>query len=278
MITFETAQILVNNSGIVADTVSLSTEGTSTPVFVAGSKQYTQNAEFGNPVNKLSLSYIPMMNFDPILDTVKYYSTGNYWDADSPFLRISLGGVSGIFYLDSFSLRTENNSPVSCSISLTNYHGLSGSLASNTPIISDRSPDELYALHSAALDLYSGNSFFYNFFDSINYSMAVEYGVNYTIGRVNPYKITPTLTSENLNIALDTYTAINYSGLSNGAYISNVTGINLYSLSKVFSDQLGTYPYYTFPIYLTGFFVKNSSMNINTNDIVKTEYTFNRFK
>lgn len=123
---FDKCDVKINESGMVALGVRLSTENGLSPVYSVGRRGVVDQTPAGDLVSNLEMSYLVQPANEPNFVTVEHMKnlTGSILDP----VVVSVGDLSGEFYIDSYSINAQPNEPIQASVSMTAYTELSGQL------------------------------------------------------------------------------------------------------------------------------------------------------
>lgn len=223
MISFEQCDVIVNGSGIMADSVLLGSESQMSPVQVLGNLRPIGYTQIGNFQNNLQISYYLEPRNEPIYGIVQRLKslTGNNLDSSS---IIAVGGITGNFYLESYTVSTTEHEPVKASASFISFSPLSGAIAEKTNAISyDASHcSGLAHFYSTTLmlirnDIRNPDSKVTSYYGTANLrSLSYSFKVNslpiFTLGQSGPMRVQLMGAEESLEIQHEVYLPLDITG------------------------------------------------------------------
>jgi hypothetical protein len=122
MLNWNKVAVRINNTGIMAQSASLSNQSNLTPIFGLGYKGGLDESVNGPQVSEVSIAYIPKAQSDPFWGVLGDYKTANNI---SPVV-LTIGGISGSFYMTNYSISFQPNTLVSASASFRSFNAISG--------------------------------------------------------------------------------------------------------------------------------------------------------
>jgi len=129
MIFFEKCDVLINGTGILAESASLSVDTPFASVDVLGTHFSQGYVNLGNLQNSVELSYFLETTKEPnrlILNQIKENRLV------VPTTTLTIGGLSGSFYLDTYRVQVVEHQPVMVTVSYVGFVPISGSLTNST--------------------------------------------------------------------------------------------------------------------------------------------------
>lgn len=261
---FNDIVVLINGTGVLANSAGISTNNSVQPIKLLGLNRPPCQIPQGPVVSKCSISYIPNLKNDKVFEYVRFARTGDY--NQSPSFTLSMGGLSGSFYLDSVSFRLSENSIFQNSVSFSSYNQLSGSI---------RAQDYNETFDSNELGLSETTVFNQGIYGSPTNVLGFEYSFTispqplYRVGRSEPSQMLFDDLKETVVIDSEVYNHIQYSGQDIEDY-TDVTKVTLNSASMLFNQTFGGYDVHSEVFSITGFQVTSNKVSYGLNDIART--------
>ena len=243
---FNKCNVVVNGSGIMASTASITTTNSLTPIRSVGKKGIIYQAPTGPLTTKYNMSYIVETNNEPNYNIVQALKTTENQFHNNPIV-VEVGGIRACCYLTSYSLDCKPNGPVTASVSYQSYKDTTGSLSSTTatPVIYN-------TLRSSGI-AHGWTSFISTSSNSItNKSYGFDYGFDmnwtpaFTFGRLDPYDVRFTNATETITLERDTDYDVTFSGqkassvlLGSGVlgYVEDDKNINLHAIGMLCDSE-----------------------------------------
>lgn len=261
MIFFKDAKVVVNGSGLIADTASVNLANNISSILSLGKKNIVSRTTNGGIEGRVNVSYIIEPGNEPVNGLSKYIKNNELSQYDPCYLEIA--GISGSFYLDTYTVRIGQNEPASANASFISFGQISGDLNTNTTAVFNPRNNSGIA-HAYTTTFFAGQDqittgSFYN----LDYEFKANWKPQFTIGQLNPTQILLTSAEERFSIERDFYKGISITGeyLSN---YSNIDKVKLFELSYLI-DNTGNY----LDFDINSHFVRNVDINANLDDVVK---------
>ena len=279
MIEFQNCKALVNGTGIIADSASLSTENNLSPLYVIGKKGIINNSPKGSIKNSFRFSYYPQLNSEPnvlISNLLKNFvnSGGNYSG-----VTLSICNITGYnCYLDSFSIKAAPNDLVRASASFTSFIPLSGSV--NTGF-NDIVIDSL--AYGWATYVASGASYLTVPTYDFEYSFEANWSPFYVLGNKYPAQIDLLSCSEQIKLQRDAFYQSSFSGNDPCSQFMSCsldgTDIEIANLSFVCEAEGfgGTPSGQSITFTITGGKLTNSNLDAKVDDIVRVDSVITKY-
>ncbi len=252
---FTDCEVSINGSGILAESAQLETTNPQTTIPLMGyigNLTKTSNGEFQTSCN---LNYILSVSNQSIYNLVSYLKTGyNNFNFNSNV--ISLGGVTGNFYLSSYNLNLLPNSLIKVSANFIGFTEFSGNFQ-NAPINYNVS-DTILNTSVSLFFKKNGESVNVNCYN-LNYSFQCNWQPEYIIGSKFPIQVQLGQVSENLKFQADEYKKNVFSGMSISDYfVNSFDTLEINALSGNF----------TLSVPLDNFTVKSTEINGQVDSLV----------
>ena len=213
-------------------------------------------------ISKFDMEYYLETNNNPnqyLIDSIK--SMANPM-SQSPVI-IKGGGISGSFYLQSYSLDVAPNSLVTANASFISFYPLSGQL------IAESATENLLLssglAHSWSATLSEDSDPFYSF----SYFFDADIKPIYIIGKKEPKQVNIGSASETIKITRNDFVTLDVTGKISDQILTLKTG-NLQGLYAYYDLN---HPYYI-PIALSGFTLTSAQTDFVVDDFVKTSLNF----
>lgn len=306
MLEARNCNIRINNTGIMAQNVTLNSSNSVVPVQSVGKRGFDRYVPNGPVTHTLSIDYVLKTEREPNYQI--YNSLKNLSDSSShsPAL-ISIGGITGNFYLNSYSVSSSPNniskaqaSYVNFDLSLSGY--LNDSKQDNYSILTTESGEDIETEDGLSLFMTEGSLDYAGDYDGFangwttflyenaelsqdpvydfGYSFQAEWEPTYLIGSKTASQVDLMNYRESISLIREVYTKPKYSG--EDIYLSqNESGdfdgtnrdldLRIYGLYRLCN---GTGDFLSFS--LSGANITSSTVNFQLNDMVLTETTATR--
>ncbi len=259
--------LYIGTTGVFAESASLSQENTVDGQYFLGSQYRNTTNINGGVVNSLDYSAIMEMDKDPTLRNASGIKV-NLTAANTLSHPINFAGVSGTFYLKSFSFSLLPNSPLVYQASYINFSNVSGTFTGRSYLytgeINQRTVNGASAfitdINNARVPVYS-----------LDYSLNVNVKPRYKIGLDIPYNVTALSAEENYEAEIETFNLVNFYGSDSYSVVfrsgRKITLQNMVPLSGRFTSEFD----------ISGSVVTQISNNLNPNSAFTTKYKFQKY-
>lgn len=259
----------------MSQSVTLNSANSVVPVRSVGKRGFSKYVPNGPVTHNLSISYVLKTEREPnyqIYNSLRNLSDSSSYDP----VNIKMGGISGDFYLNSYSV---SSSPNNLTTAQANYISFSKALDGYLEDIVDTGIEYVsnYTGFSNGWTTY----FYENGVESqdpiydFNYSFQAEWEPSYIIGSKEPSQVDLLSHTENLSLVREIYTKPKFSG--EDIYMSqDQTGdfngtakdanLRIYGLYKL-CDGSGDYLSFA----LSGANITSSTVDYRLNDLILTE-------
>lgn len=259
----------------MAQSVTLNSSNSVVPVQSVGKRGFAKYVPNGPVTNTVSISYVLKTEREPnyqIYNTLKNLSDSSSY---SP-VEIKMGGISGNFYLNSYSVSSSPNNTSTAQANYINYDlNLSGHLNDQKDYSLDYTGDYEGFGNGWTTFLYENNSLTQDPVYDFGYSFQAEWEPTYLVGSKTPSQVDLMSYQESISLIREVYTKPKFSG--ENIYLSqNETGdfdgtykdanLRIYGLYKL-CDGSGDYLSFA----LSGANITASTVNFQLNDLVLTE-------
>lgn len=270
MLYFNDCKVVVQDSGVLAETVSVDISNNLRPIYVLGKKGAVNQSLFGGLQGGFRFSYSVEVSNEPNFGLVSYIKDNSDHNASYSAIQLSAGGLSGSCYLTSYDLSLEANGNAQASVDWGTFQKISGDFVA-TPYSLNTSGSSGIA-HSWTTKFYLNDiEVLTGKIYSFNYSFRSQWEPFYSLGNIAPTQVNFGNAEEKFSLGLETYKAANVSG----EFIDSYLGINkvrIYSLADIIT---GSDAYLEFN-FATGV-VASVQSSAAMDDIMRTTVTIQKF-
>lgn len=217
MIEFQNCEVIINKSGILAESASLASTSPLSPLYALGRRSAICESPVGQFATTLNVSYIPETIWEPNLEIIADLKTAHN-NFTYPFITGSVGGVTGDFYLQSYNLRSVPNEPNKATVSYVGFKHISGSLQDKQAATIFDPLNSTGTMHGWVTfpNMYSTNSApIYEF----QYDFRANWLPIYTLGNIYPTQVQLIGGAETLAFVRDVHSGILFSGESSVTHL-----------------------------------------------------------
>lgn len=267
MINFSDIDVIVNGTGITAESVSINSQNSTSPAYVLGYEGTIGNPQTGPITNKINLSYLLELgtetNFASVND-IKNNPTG--WTG----VRIEVANLTGHnCYLEDYQLQLVPNDMVRASASYVSYNDISGSLNVKSQTVN----------YSTGKFAHSWSTSLSPTLLSFDYSFRADWQPVYIIGSGNkPVEVLFNGANENFGILSLQNIQIKHSGepIENTNLLTAPlnTKLVLYPQEWI-NDNSKTTPSLT--IDFSGASIESQETNVSSDNILTVNLSANKF-
>lgn len=267
MIEFVNCDVIINGTGLVANSATISEQNSLKPAYGIGFNRHGYVVD-GPKTCEIQINYI----LNPLSETnVKIIRD---LKSNPPILNpvnIEVAGLRVSGYLTNFSISLDPNDKVNASASYTSFHDIVGDISEKRGTVYYESNPINFAHGWSSVVGYNSSSLSKTY--SLSYECSLEYKPYYSIGSKFPSQVLFLGGSENLQIVKDDYIKINFSGHSGAYELFSTTGesVLLYNLNKELGDSSSA-----ISIDMRDSTLTSSRLNARVDDYVKTEITAQR--
>lgn len=275
MINFNQIDVLISGSGVLAQSASIDSSNSLTPIYSIGKYNPCNHSPNGAIKNNFSISYIPETSNEINYNIVSYLRTlAN--DVIHSGIQVVIGGVTGYnCYLNSYSLRVAPNEILNVSVNYSSFQEISGNLNQKQNTTYNAKDFIPYGFSTFILN--SGDASNLPVFD-FSYDFSANWEPIYKVGQKTPTQVNLMSASESLSFTRDTLTKIQFSGqkLNEGYFTinGNDTTIDIYNW-QVYCSGTGSFTPLIFDI--SGAKINNIQLSAQINDIVRVKTTAQKF-
>lgn len=267
MIEFVNCDVILNGTGLVANSATISENNSLKPSYGIGFNRSDYVVD-GPKTCEVQVSYIlnPLSETNiKILDDLKKYPP-----VVNP-VNIEIAGLRMSGYLTNFSISLDPNDKINANASYSCYHDIVGNISEKRGTIYYESNPINFAHGWSSVVSYNNSNLAKTY--SLNYDCSLEYKPYYSIGSRFPSQVLFLGGSENLQVIKEDYLKINLSGHSGAYQLFSTTGesVLLYNLNKELGDTSSA-----ISIDMRDATVVSSRLNARVDDYLKTEISVNR--
>ena len=275
MIFFDQCDAIVNGSGILARQASLSTTNSLVPIKSIGKRGVLTQSPERDLTATLQLTYFLETDNEPnyaIVQDIKDFFLKD--EIYSP-KQVVVGGVSGEYYLNGYSIRAVPNEAITATASYLNVGGVSGAFnQKDSSIVYNKSNGDNIGAFVIITD--TGNY-------AINKSLSFEYDFSCVwrpinvIGQRKQVEVKLISAEEKISVEREIFNNVSFSGerASSSLFNSNESGtIKIHGfkfLCNKNASQLGS------GISLSGFRINLAEVNVSIDSFLTNKVTFNKF-
>lgn len=263
MVFFNDCNVVINGDGILAQDASISSNNTLTDAKFLGQKNASHKITSGPITNKVSISYVPNFEADPVLDFLELYREDT--TLFNPFV-VSVAGISGSFYLQSCSLKLASNNNLQSNLNFTSFNALSGDITALTPTISTSIATKEHLNNSWTTIFQQDGAETSNNVFEFSYNSEFDFKPNYILGKMEPVSVSFFGSKEDISLNLDLYKNIDISGQLAENYLEDINVVDLKVLASSYSIF---YDAFTKSIPITGMSVVDTKVDARLDDIVR---------
>jgi tartrate-resistant acid phosphatase type 5 len=208
MIFFDNCDVLVNQSGIVATNVAISSRNSVSPMRVVGKKGAIGQNPAGEIQAVIQISYYPEIDNEPIYALSK---TIKALQANHTGIQIEIGGITGYnCFLTNYSLNAVPNELVRATASFVVFTPLSGDLRKKDGTVVYNQTNSL--MHSWTTYVISTSGFSLSPTRELNYDFSVDWMPIFGIGRRTPKEVKLLHGNEKFSFLKDDFINVTFSG------------------------------------------------------------------
>lgn len=276
---FDEALVKIHTTGVIAETVSMDSSNQLRPTYTIGRRQPLGQEPEGPQETNLQISYFFDINSDPVFRNTEFLKQLED-DKNPTKLKISVAGITGDYYLESFNIESAPNQTTKASASFISFWPLSGKLqSSNEEITGDFDFSHGWTTLVRSQDGYLQAPTY-----SLSYNFEANWQPTYKIGQKLPLQVNLMSANETINLTKDDYTHISFSGedpcdnlFSCGSDQIEFIGVSIACDSGIL-DNLDKGINQHFPsIDLTGSKITESNLSIEVDDFARNQLILRNF-
>ena len=253
---YDQAQVIVNGSGIMANSVSISSKNSVEGIKSLGVYGAVNQVPKGPLETNISCDYILEIGNEPNYNELQYLKTIPDTNSYSP-LKVEICGVTGYCYMDRYGVRVRQNSPTTVSVSYRAFEELEGVPSTEVTGVFDQSEarNVSHSWSTFILPEASDDAIFSDF----SYDAQLSWRPIYRLGSRYPSQVQLGGIKETMAITRNLYKPITFSGESSERYYAFTSGIQLNGLEAIYGNSTDNI---TFAI--TGVPVVNSEYSLSS--------------
>lgn len=276
MLFFDQTDVTVNDTGILAQSASLSITSNIQPFRSVGRRGIINQGPTGPVQNAADASYYVEVDNEPNYGIVDYLKNFSSTSQEIEPLTLNFGGVSGLFYLQSYSLQAAPNSPIQASVSYVGYNQTSGQPTEKAGTINYNQSSgsgiaQGFVAYLTTDQNYSSPGDF-----GFSYSFSATYTPVYRMGSTEPLTVKLMGGAETMSVTRTGLHDPTFSGtdVSNVLFdINGSTGIQIFGL-KFYCDGDDSN---SLNINVSGAKINTTQVSYGARQIATTETTFNKY-
>lgn len=271
MVYFNDCDVTVDNTGILAESASISSSNSLQPFFSLGKKGSVQQSSSGPIRSNFNISYIVKTDSEPNYSIVSYLKDAHN-DLSYKTYPISIGGLTGDCYLESYSVKGSSNDFIKANTSYISFLPLSGELKT-------KNKNNLVKYNDST---YSGMAHFWTLLSEkpdkqvdklydFDYNFKATWEPVYVLGKNLPIQVQLHNAEETLNITREIFKEIQFTGEHSADHL-DIDKISMKGLSALMGDETKTLSF-----IITGQKVHNIELDSQLDDFIRIKSTIKRF-
>jgi len=269
-ITYSNIQVKVSSTGILAQSASVETTNGLAPAQPLGFRGIIDQPPSGPLTSTFTFDYLLKTDQDPnylIASGLRSYIS------ESP-VAVSIGGVAGAAYLNSYSVTLEPNQLAKASASYTCFTPLNGNLQNKLLNLDYTGVNPSGFGHSWSTFVTSESEYTANRTIRFSYQLSAKWTPVYQIGAANPVSVMFNGGQETFSLVKDTYVKTTFSGVNVSDYLTGQTSTNFDIRSiDVVCGNAGN----SINIDMSNSKVISSSLSIQNKDVARTNTILTRY-
>lgn len=285
MIYFNECDVLINGSGLLFDSVLLSTQNSILPVYVLGNKGVISQTSSGPLKTNIQVSYLLEVGNEPIYGIVSGIKNSHSNFNNNNFI-LNIGGLTGYVYLESYGVRVEPNDLVKAVASFVSYEPISGYFTGSIGSTSYNLTKGSGLGHSWSTDLFFRDSSVVDPIYGFDYSFKINWLPVFVLGNKNQVQMHFLGAEESMSFIKENYSGATISG-DNAVYLlKNIDKIRLNSFSNILKSSKNA-PTTSFSapniqtsgldFIISGMIVTSTQLSENVGDFVKSTVNCQKF-
>jgi hypothetical protein len=208
MLNYNKLDVVIENRGIVADSVTVTSQSSVEPSYLIGHKN-TFFSPKGQVSTTIQMSYLLRANGDPNLEIIKRLKTYNFTQNT---VRLSIAGLVGTFHLNQFSFDVQPNEPVRASASYISYEPIVGQLQRSEGLFNYEDGNFVNVLHGWATYVTTSGSYLDVPTYNLQYSFNADWRPVPVLGQKQVAEVLFLSAQERLKFERDDFLHVNFSG------------------------------------------------------------------
>ena len=267
MIEFSDCDVIINGTGLVADSASISERNSIKPAYGIGHFRSVMLPD-GPKTSEIQINYI----LNPLRET--NLQIINDIKSNPPIINpvnIEIAGLRCSGYITSFSFSLSPSEKIVASVSYISYHDLVGQISKKRgTVFYDTNP--ISAGHGWSSVVNSGDGNFAKTYN-LSYDCSIDYQPFYSFGSTTPNQVLFIGGKESAKVTKEDFTSVNFSGQSGAYQVFSSSGesILLYNLNKEMDADTPS-----LKIDLRSATVSTSRLSARVDDYIQTEISLER--
>jgi hypothetical protein len=270
MVNYDKIDIVINNRGVIADSISI----VSTSAVEANPILGYRNNPFstrGQVSSTVQMSYLLRANGDPNLELIQRLK--NY-DFSTNSVRIQVAGLVGTFHLTQFSFSVSPNEPVKASATYVSFEQIGGQLERSEGLFDFEDGNYVNILHGWATYVTSTGNYLDVPAYNLQYDFSVDWRPAFVLGQKEASMVVFGGAREKVEFERDDFLHVNFSGeLGNQRLFSGVhpeKDVALKGLVFVWDSNNDNT---AFDINLKNAVITQTRFGVNANDYGRSSVT-----
>ena len=289
MIFFNNCDVRINGTGVMASTASVSTANPVRAMRSMGKNLAVSIAPDGPYANEVKMTYLLEIDKDPVfanvLDFINLqYNTTNPNYEDIPGRNLSVGGITGTYYLNSYNVSISQNQLIRATANYVSFVPSTGELRKRSEVL-DYAENYSGLAHSWTSKLTSDDGDLEMPIYDFTYDFKGQVSPVYVLGQKFPKQVMLQTAEETISVTKEDSRLIDFHGesgwvlfsgrLEDGTYFheNNNPFIKVEPLSGLCEG--GTIDSISFPV--SGMKIESSDITIDTNDYAKCTCVLRRY-
>lgn len=274
MIYFDQCDVVVNGTGILATQASLSTTNSLVPIKILGKRGIITQSASKDLTSSLQISYYLETDNEPNFGLVQEIKDFFLKDEIYTPKPIVIGGISGEYYLNSYTINAKPNEIVNATASYLNFGGVSGDFSQKNPaVIYNKSNGENIGafVFITSTGNYTGNKSL-----SFDYEFNCNWQPINIIGQRKQIEVKLISAEEKVSIERESFKNVTFSGDRAGSSLFNTNeddSIKIYGFKFACDSNTGNGK----EISISGFRVNQSDVSVSMDNYLMNKVSFNKF-
>ena len=269
---YKDVEVKINNSGIMAEFVSINTSTNLEPVYILGKKDSINQTPNGPLQSTISIDHYLDTSYDPGFNLISILRTGHNTSNYTPE-TIVVAGITGQGYLSNYDIRISPNEPIKVSVNYLIYEDVSGNIVNKLPSTKFNITNSSGIAHGNTSFVTSTANYITGKIYDLNYSCNINWVPVYILGTKFPSQIQFMSAHEVFNFTREYYSGIQFSGQSLTGYFNFSDGtIDLYGLGYIRG-----YNDYLIQIPISGAVINKNDVSVNLGDFVRINTEANNY-
>lgn len=268
-INFSECDVIVNGTGIMANSASISQKSSFVNVSPIGYFNSSVKNSESVIISDIDISYVPKINDVNLLEIQKIKLN----PFDVPIFNIEIGGLKCPALIKSYNLSFSPNEPAAAAVSFTTFYPVSGKISKKRGTV-NYDANESEFLHSWAVRVDYGHTGFQSTY-GFSYSCELNYQPIFCLGGKSPIEIIFLEGSETLSLVKEKFLELSFSGdLGNNSIIPLSGSVDSVTISNI--NNYGTDFAERISLDFKDSYATESKFNASLNNYATTEINLER--